>query len=127
MRNKQSRAVETAMSDHSEALSFSRKTQTERMAVETVVKRPIVFARFAGTSEYETRRKPVQRARNTAIEMPFAKEAGFESQKVPASSFPLPESLRTLRRTNTAAAVRNMAHSAKKRLQTGEAVPVFTT
>lgn len=114
------------MSAHSAFFSFSRKIQADITAVRMVVKSPMVFDRFAATDEYETRRKPVQRARKTAIETPLEKADRSPSPKALAEN---PSDLRrtTLRATNADSAVRNIAPSARNKLQTGVANPVFTT
>lgn len=118
--------METAMSVHSAFLSFSRKIQAERTAVSTVVKRPMVFVKFAAIEEYDTRRNPVQRARKTAMDTPLENEAKSPIQNVFAEN---PPDLRriALLVKKTESAVRKIAPSARNKLHTGEASPVLTT
>ncbi len=118
--------VETAMSAHSVFFSFSRKIQADITAVRMVVKSPMVLDKFAATDEYETRRNPVQSARKTAIETPLEKADKSPSPKVLAEN---PSDLRraALRMKNAESAVRKIDPSARNRLQTGVANPVFTT
>lgn len=126
MRNAPRRSVETAIIHHSERESLSLKNHAESADVTTVAKSPIVLAKFAATVEYETSRKPVQRARNTAIETQLENDGASCIRK----SFPKRPSLtarQALRAKNTASAVRKIDHSAKKRLQTGDAILILTT
>lgn len=126
MMKSQRRKVETAMSAHSDFFSFSRKIQAESTAVRMVVKSPMVLERLAATEEYETSRKPVQSARNTAIETPLENAERSPRPNVRAES---PSFLKraALRARNTEKDVRNIEPSARNKLQTGEANPVFTT
>lgn len=126
MRKSQRRKVETAMSAHSDFFSFSRKIQADITAVRMVVKSPMVLDKFAATEEYETSRNPVQSARNTAIETPLENAERSPSPKALAEN-PSFFNRARLRMRNTESAVRKIEPSARKRLHTGEANPVFTT
>lgn len=114
------------MSAHSVFFSFSRKTHAESTAVRMVVKSPMVLDKFAATEAYETSRKPVQRARKTAIETPLENAERSPSPNVLAES-PSFFSRTALRPKNAESATRKIAPSARKRLHTGEARPVLTT
>lgn len=122
----QRRKVETAMSAHSDFFSFSRKIHAESTAVRMVVKSPMVLDKFAATEEYETRRKPVQSARKTAMETPLENAERSPSPNVLAES-PSFFNLTALRPRNAESAVRKIEPSARNRLQTGDASPVLTT
>lgn len=122
----QRRKVETAMSAHSDFFSFSRKIHAESTAVRMVVKSPMVLDKFAATEEYETSRKPVQRARKTAMETPLEKA---DKSPIPNAFAESPSFfIRTaLRPRKTESEARKIEPSARNRLQTGEANPVLTT